>query len=517
MSAQSDSNVVHLLRSAAGRHPNRLALVAPDNSITFGDLWQRVDRFGAGLLAAGLQSGDRAICMAPMSIELYVALLGILKVGAVAVFVDPWIGIRQVAAFSAFAEPRAFVGIPKSHALRLLEPTLRHIILGVTTGSRIWRFPARRTFAELESGGGDGRIFTARPDDPALITFTSGSSGTPKGANRTHGFLLAQHEALAAEFPARDDDVDLPTFPVFALNNIALGITTIIPDMDFRNVAATDGARIAKQIARNGVTTCTASPPFFDRLANHSLRLRRILTGGAPVTDGQIRRWRAAWPETEIVVVYGSTEAEPVAHITAEERLSVVGPGFCAGRVSPRVRARIIPIQRGPARDVRALEVGRIGELLVSGDHVCRDYFRNPEAVAENKVRELGGAVWHRMGDTGSFDARGRFWLAGRVHSTITRAGAHVHPQLVEQAAAGPDILMVAAVGLSDALMGERVVLVVVPADDELDCAVIRKRVEAAGQVVDDIVLWRDPLPVDPRHNTKIDYTQLRKRLMEKR
>jgi acyl-CoA synthetase (AMP-forming)/AMP-acid ligase II len=530
-----DDNVLSVLREIALRVPDRPALIMESGAISFGALRDRIGRAAAGLRRLGLGAGDRAIVMIPMSIDLYVAMLALLEIGAVAVFVDPWIGRRQIAAFAAFAEPRAWIGIAKSHLLRLLDPRLRAIPIAVTTGRRLGSLPAPHSLSELEGSPGDGSIHPVSLDDPALITFTTGSSGEPKGTNRTHGFLLAQRAALAAEFPAWEGDAEMTMFPVFALNNLAAGVPSIVPAMDFRRVDRIDAGRVLAQMRRHGATTCTASPPFFDRLAaaieagTERPALRRLLTGGAPVSDAQLRVWRRAFPETEILVAYGSTEAEPVAHLTAEERLEAtnpgrsLAPGYCAGAPIGRLRAKTVRIHPGPIElgtegwTPWEVSAGEIGELVVSGDHVCRDYYRNPQAVRENKIAE-GDSVWHRMGDTGSFDERGRFWLAGRVHSTIRRAGALVHPQLVEQAAKGEDhrIRRVAAVGMPDPDLGERVVLAV-----ETDAAGIGEeiaaRVAAAGLPVDEVRVIREPLPVDPRHNSKIGYGKLRERLGEAR
>lgn len=539
MTNDGGQNVVAHLRRAAERTPERPAFImdgpgAAGDRISFGGLWDRVDRISEGLARDGLAPGARVIVMIPMSLDLYAMLLGILKRGAAAVFVDPWVGVKTIASFCAFSNPAAFVGVPKSHLLRWGDGRLRAIPLAVTTGRRWWRFPAPRCLADLEAAPGNGRAHPAGPDDSALITFTTGSSGIPKGANRTHGFLGAQHEALRHEFPCREDDVDMPMFPVFALNNLATGIPSVVPRMDFRRVAGVDAAAVLDQMARHGVTTCTASPPFFDRIAARlderpadRPRLRRILTGGAPVSDAQLRAWRRALPDAEIVVVYGSTEAEPVAHIRAEERLEAVSdarpraPGYCVGRPTGHVRARLLRLHRGavmlhdggwPAWEA---PTGEIGELLVAGAHVCKDYYRNPEAVAENKVLDSAGTVWHRMGDTGYFDGQGRFWLAGRLHSTIFRAGGAAHPQLIEQAAMESDarIRCVAAIGVPDAALGERVTVVVETADGESVREDVRRRVREAGLDADDVVTTTEPLPVDPRHNAKIDYPRLRARL----
>jgi acyl-CoA synthetase (AMP-forming)/AMP-acid ligase II len=263
------------------------------------------------------------------------------------------------------------------------------------------------------------------------------------------------------------------------------------------------------------------------------VRLRRILTGGAPVSDAQLRAWRRDLPDTEIVVAYGSTEAEPVAHLAAEERLETVSnvrprtPGFCAGRPIDRIQARVIRIHPGPVELGKGgwadweVPRGAIGELAVTGEHVCKSYYRNPRAVAENKIVDRnapGGTVWHRMGDTGYLDGEGRFWLCGRVHSTIRRAGQEVHPQLVEQAARGEDprIRRLAAVGLPDPALGERVVLVLETETGEDDTLQrdVTDRLAAAGLAVDEIRITRVSLPVDPRHNSKIDYGRLREELL---
>jgi acyl-CoA synthetase (AMP-forming)/AMP-acid ligase II len=138
--------------------------------------------------------------------------------------------------------------------------------------------------------------------------------------------------------------------------------------------------------------------------------------------------------------------------------------------------------------------------------------------VRENKIVDASGAIWHRMGDTGYFDGAERFWLAGRVHSTIHRGGALVHPQLVEQAARGEDprIRRLAAVGLPDPALGERVTLVIEGEGAELE-ADVRARLATAGLGVDEIVRTSESLPVDPRHNSKIDYPRLREKLLSTR
>ena len=298
-------------------------------------------------------------------------------------------------------------------------------------------------------------------------------------------------------------------------------------------MAGIDGRLVANQMAQHHVTTVTASPPLIDRVApylkqNHpAVLLRRILTGGAPVTDSQLENWQQSYPDTQIVVAYGSTEAEPVGHILAQQRLALnqTGKGFCTGRPSNLVQTQVIPITQGPIDLTQTgleelfLSVGEIGELIVAGDHVCRDYFQNETATRENKLFDASGQLWHRMGDTGYFDDEGRFWLVGRVHSSILRDGQWFHPQLVEQIVRTviPEQTQVAAIGCHNQQVGNHVVVIValnqndMPQHEDSRLVLqnqIKTVLEQYDLPCDCIHLTTTPLPLDPRHQSKIDYAQ---------
>ena len=526
------NNVVNYLKRAAEMNPSRTAIVVPAKggaqSISYSELWDDIDRFATALCKRGLKPRDRVIIMIPMSVELYIAMLGIIKMGGVAVFADPWVPISQIIKFCKFASPKGFIGIGKSHLLRFWDQDLRKISITITTGYKWVGLIAGNTFDEMLKNTGNTEVHNADMEDSALITFTTGSTGTPKGANRTHGFLNAQKKALDHEFPIEDSDIDMPMFPVFALRNLANGIPSIIPDIDFKSVATVDGKKIFRQIKEYKVNTITASPPFFDKLASYVLKkqafelpLRRLLTGGAPVHDFQLKKWRKAFSKADVQIVYGSTEAEPVAHISLEDRLNTDSKaGFCSGKPTSLVKTKIIEINKGSIAvdktlDDLALEDGEVGELIVTGKHVCKDYFNNPQAVEENKIIDKDGAIWHRMGDTGYFDKNGRFWLIGRIHSTICRKGKQYHPQIIEEIARYNDkrIKNIAVLGVADGFLGEKLILVVESQEKNSLKMEIKQRLEDNQIPVDDIIIRNASLPLDPRHNSKIDYNKLRKML----
>jgi len=508
MNRDQCNNIAALLDAAAERVPERPALCFQGGTCSFKELQRRVQRFATMLTSRGVRRGERVIIMIPMSPDLYVALLAVIRCGAVAVFVDPWISMGRIAAFASFAEPSAFIGIPKSHLLRLFNPKLAGLKLTFSTGFVFAGIPARYSINKAGADSSRHAVEAVAADDPALITFTTGSSDTPKGTNRTHGFLMAQNKALCETLDYSDQDVDMPMFPVFALRNIATGITSVVPDINFKRVAEADPHVIMQQIQAHGVTMLTASPPLIDQLASLATPplLKKIITGGAPVTGKQLRAWQVAFPAANVNIVYGSTEAEPVAHLSLEERLSTDHlPGSCCGKPVPAVRSKIVKITHDPIPADKLAEFelpqGEIGELIVAADHICRDYYRNPEAVIQNKILEPDGTCWHRMGDTGYFDVEGRFFLTGRVHSTIIRNGEVLHAQLVEQRLHQllPDAERVAA-------FEEHGTLVAV-----VQTKTSHKK-DAADLDVDRVIFTSRKMPLDPRHNSKIDYAVLKQR-----
>ena len=501
-----NANLYACLCRFADEAPNRLALIHRGQTLTYGDFRVNVAKRAAEFRRRGIGKGDRIVIFVPMGIALYEILLAVFAIGAVAVFLDAWADPNRLDYAARLAEAKAYIAIPKAYLLLLKSRALRRIPVRLLPG-----FGQRRVCEDFAPAD-------CTPEDPALITFTTGSTGTPKAALRTCGFLWAQHEALAASLDVRAGDVDLATLPIFALNNMACGVTTLIPDFNPAKPAEFDPKLIAAEARCAGVTTTAGSPAFYRRLAeaahgaNPIPTLRALHVGGAAVFPELAAELSAAFPGTHVNAVYGSTEVEPIAAIPAEELMSVsdLSRGIPAGEVNRFLELAVIRLDAELAHEMtdeawRAVQSapGEAGEICVAGDHVLTTYYRNPEAVRANKIR-VGGRIFHRTGDAGRL-VEGRLYLLGRASRVFrTAAGVWCYPALVEHALAG---LSASTAGTVVRGTDGRAVLVLESADPraaEAEAA----RLDPA-RVPHDAVRIVPRIPRDPRHASKIDYGAL--------
>lgn len=517
-------NLCELFLAHARERPTLPAIVQPrpdgEISISFADLDSRSAQAAAMLREAGIQRGDRVLLLVPMSVDLYVAVVAILRLGAVVTLLDPSAGVSHVDRCCQMAKPAALIAVSKAQILRLLSGGLRTIPRKFTIGLR-W-LPAR-SWNRLDRTRPVHDLVDLSPEDPALLTFTSGSTGRPKAAVRTHGLLLAQHVALNEALGLGAETRDLSTLPVFVLSNLAAGLTSIIPDADLRAPGTIEPAPVLAQIDRHTPASVVASPAFLQRLAKACIdsgrsmpSFRKVFTGGAPVFWHVLDALARVAPNARVFSIYGSTEAEPIAEIALDQLSSndrdatKRGRGLPCGVPVPHVRLRVIadrwgvPIGPFGSADLDRLSVptGQIGEIVVTGRHVLKGYLDGRDD-GETKFR-VEGEVWHRTGDSGYLDEQGRLWLTGRCHGKVVGEQGTIYPLQVEAAAhAMFDLRRVAFIACRTRRM-----LVVEPgrvfeADSERD---ILKRFEWARL---DRVVVVDKIPVDARHNAKIDYPRL--------
>jgi acyl-CoA synthetase (AMP-forming)/AMP-acid ligase II len=541
---REENNVLCFLERHARRDPQRLALswvpkeamadwdgTAPLHHATVacGELFEQTGRAAAGLARLGIERGDRVIVFLPMTPELYVAMFAVQRLGAVAVFLDSWARRDQLGATASTVAPKGMISFEGAFSLCAAVPELASIPVRVVAGPHEAAYAG--VLEEFLAETSTAPVAPVCADSSALITFTTGSSGTPKGAVRSHGFLAAQHRALDGCIPYEPGDRDLPVFPIFSLNNLAAGVPTILPAIDLAAPAERDGAILAGQLRTTSATCCTLSPSLFVRLAEECVargetlpHLRRAVTGGAPVSRDSIARFREIAPAAEIMVLYGSTEVEPIAHIEAAEILADNSEreGVLVGRISGELRHRFIRIDHDPVElgddgwDALAAPSGAPGELIVSGAHVCGEYYHNPEAFRRAKIRDRDGKVWHRTGDVGTLDEEGRLWLVGRVHNVILRDGTPLFPVRAEILLKRlPFVNQAAYLGLADAKLGEKACAVVSLREDHRDDDRQRYREEVFNWLTHhnipvDGVRIVDAIPMDARHYSKVEYARLR-------
>jgi acyl-CoA synthetase (AMP-forming)/AMP-acid ligase II len=536
-------NIAAALPRLAAQSPDRIAMRCPgargagglaryDITLTYRELDRRSDALAAGFAKRGIVRGTRAVVMVRPSPEFFLLMFALFKAGAVPVLVDPGIDRRALKQCLDEAAPDAFIGIPLAQAARVLLGWARSAKVIVTAGRR-W-FWGGASLAEVEAAGaGAGpQLADTQPDDVAAILFTSGSTGVPKGVVYRHRHFVAQVDMLRDAFGIAPGGVDLPTFPPFALFDPALGVSSIIPDMDPTRPAKADPRKLLDAIERFGVDQLFGSPALMRVLADHGAPLpglRRVTSAGAPVPADVVAKMRELLPgSAQFWTPYGATECLPVAVIEGRElqltrEATEQGAGTCVGRPVPPNEVRLIAISDDAIADwSQVVELGAeaIGEITVAGPTVTDEYFNRPQATALAKIRETlpDGRVRivHRMGDLGRMDAQGRLWFCGRKsHRVRTELGGLYTEQVEPVFNTHPDVARTALVGVGQPGQQQPVLCVEMRAGlprSEHPRVIAELQRHALGYVHTgriETFLVHPGFPVDIRHNAKIGREQL--------
>ncbi len=436
---ERSSNVARFLPARAAADPDACALKIPRRTggrleyqrMTFSELDRAVDLRCRVLTEKGVRRGERVLLMVRPGLDLIVIVFALFKIGAVPVVIDPGMGLRSFLRCVARTRPEALIAIPMGIVVSRIFPR--------AFGSVGVRIGVGEVMEELNAPKEPFRTCICRPDDPAAILFTSGSTGAAKGVRYEHGMFAAQVEAIRTNYGIEPGEVDLPMLPVFALFNPALGMTTVVPEMNPSRPATVNPLHIVEAIQTCNVTNSFGSPVLWKRIGAYCLEngvklpsLRRILMAGVPVPPDLIEAFGRILDGGEIHSPYGATEALPVSSISGREILedtraiTEAGGGTCVGRPLSGIEVKVLEINDVPLAgfdEDRECAPGTVGEIVVSGQVVTREYDRLPEATSAAKFRE-GGKVWHRMGDAGYIDERGRLWFCGRVVERVrTREG----------------------------------------------------------------------------------------------
>ena len=533
-------NIAAALPRLARERPGQVAMRCPgrnggyDIALTYAQLDARSDAIAAGLAKRGIVRGTRAVVMVRPTPEFFLLMFALFKAGAVPVLVDPGIDKRALKQCLDEAAPEAFIGIPLAMLAKALLGWAKSARVRITTGKRPWLADA--TLAEIERDGANAgpQLAETHPDDVAGLLFTSGSTGVPKGVVYRHRHFVAQIAMLRDAFGIEAGGIDLPTFPPFALFDPALGLTSIIPDMDPTRPAKADPRKLHAAIKRFGITQLFGSPALMRVLAEHGDALptvKRVTSAGAPVPPQVVSKMLELLPtEAQLWTPYGATECLPVAVIEGSELLTLrerteTGAGTCVGRPVPPNDVRIIRIDDEAIvewSDALLVGAGQVGEITVAGPSATDAYFNRDAQTKLAKIRERlpdgSERIVHRMGDLGWFDGEGRLWFCGRksqrvvVDAFTTLCTEQIEPVFN----AHPDVARSALVGVG-AKDAQRPVLCV-----ELRAGIDKRawpRIEAElrhradGFVhtakIDTFLRYPKPFPVDIRHNAKIGREKL--------
>ena len=548
-------NIVASLPQLAEQNPLALAVVIQRKArfgrsyhyqeLNFAELEILSNKAAAGLQARGILNGTKAILMVTPSIEFFVLAFALLKVGAIPVLIDPGMGIKNLKECIDSVEATAFVGIAKAQLARLLlrwgRTTINKII---SVGSPVaFGGIAYRHLLELgEHHGTNFSIVKKRPHELAAILFTSGSTGIPKGVEYTHAMFAAQVNILRSVYGIKSGERDLATFPLFSLFGPALGMASIVPEMNASKPITANPKHLVAAILEYKCSNMFVSPALIERLGNYSVltqrdlalsSLRRVISAGAPARHESIARFRRLLSvRAELIPSYGATEALPIAKIESQELLETLtitnqGGGVCVGFPVAGVDIKIIKITDEPITQWSSsllVKRGQIREIVVKGAVVSRSYFKRPDAdvaakivLSESDPGKTG--FYHRMGDLGYFDRRGRLWMCGRkAHRVEAPIGTlfsipcerifDTHPKVRRTALVGVD-------GINQTAFAEPVLCVELheKSDRKLQDHLRQQllTIGARHDITQPIknILFHDSFPVDVRHNAKIFREQL--------
>lgn len=500
--------------------------------ISFRELDQSVDSLVHYFSEMGVKAGTRTLIMVKPGLDLIQIVFALLKIGAVPVVIDPGMGIARFFQCAKQSKVEWILGEPLAIGLARLFFATSGPKKFLSTGAKFARSIRTELCKEAYPA------LSVQADTLAAILFTSGSTGAAKGVRYTHGMFYAQVQLIREAYAIEPGEVDLPMLAVFALFNPALGMCTVVPEMNPSRPAQVNPAKIVDSILRFRVTNSFGSPTLWRLVTEYCEReglqlpsLKRVIMAGAPAPQNLLSRLQRLLPEGKIFTPYGATEALPVSSISATEIFEKqVGTfaqgrrGICVGHALPRVSIRIIePIELETSvlpriESLTPVQAGVIGEIIVSGPSVTQAYDQLPGATAQSKIKD-GDCYWHRMGDMGWLDADGALWFCGRKAERVWTQSGYLETVCCE--AIFNQLEGVARSALID--LGEgRAGVVIEPIRDcypvtekERSDFKVRLREQAnSDQLTESIreFFFEKHFPVDVRHNAKIHRLALAKK-----
>lgn len=467
----NDANICRHLKQAAHAIPHHLAVAVQSaqgasvanlrySELDFLNLDRQSDAIAFALNAHGIERGMKAVLMVTPSLDFFALTFALFKAGVIPILVDPGMGIRNLKQCFAEAAPDAFIGIPKAHIARRLfgwgkgsiksllnvddgKTGLAAKLIRIGTGAISLSTLLQSTSVQSSAPKSEYPMVMLKSDEIAAILFTSGSTGTPKGVVYSHGMFEAQIQALKNDYGICHGERDLATFPLFSLFGPALGMASIVPEMDASKPITANPEFLFAAIEKYQCSNIFVNPALLERLGRageqkqHKLpSVQRVISAGAPATIASIARFSKMLSQgVPILNSYGATESLPISMIASDALFATTditdnGGGICVGRAIDGVTIRIIAISEEVIPewdDALQLNNGEIGEIVVQGPMVSQSYYLNNSQHAsqnesQGKRATAAAKIWdsstntvrHRMGDLGYLDDQGLLWMCGR-------------------------------------------------------------------------------------------------------
>ncbi len=513
-----------LIKQGSENTPQNTALVFRDQSMTYAELAVAVARFAAGLRSLGIGQGDRIALLLPNCPPFVLGYFAAGQIGAVVIPSNPRLKPAELEYIWRDAQIKLVLTaaplLPNVQATRAGLPTLKHIVSITPQSEPPETLPAESIsgmlyFTDIMLRGAAALAENSSPPLPAVrehdcavILYTSGTTGHPKGAMLSHRNLTRNVEQVRAVLHITPDDKFLTVLPLFhsfagtvCMNlPLACGSATILLE-NFHP------ARTVEAVEKHRATIFPAVPAIFNALLQYAQAypfdtssVRAFVSGGAPLPVTMLNALETKFG-VPVLEGDGPTECSPVTSVNPIDGIRKVGS---VGPQLPGVEVAIFDEADMP------LPVDAVGEIVVRGDNVMLGYLNQPEATAEVMT---GG--WYHTGDIGSIDADGYIFILDRKKDMIITAGLNVYPREIEEVLfTHPSVADAAVIGQADAARGEEVVAVVILRDQAVATereliAYCRERL--ANYKVPRRLVFRDSLP---RGNTgKVVKRLLRKEM----
>lgn len=469
-------NWVNQLERHAMMQPDAPALRFVGNTMTWADLRRRVAALAGALSGRGVGFGDRVMILMLNRTEFVESVLAASMIGAIAVPLNFRLTPTEIAVLVEDCVAHVMLTeaalAPVAIGVRNIQPLLSVIVVaGGSSQDSVFGYE------DLLNEAGDVHEPVDIPNDsPALIMYTSGTTGRPKGAVLTHANLTGQAmTALYTSGANINSDVGfvgVPLFHIAGIGNMLTGLLLGLPTVIYP-LGAFDPGQLLDVLEAEKVTGIFLVPAQWQAVCTEQqarprdLRLRVLSWGAAPAPDALLRQMSATFPETQILAAFGQTEMSPVTCMLLGE--DAIAKRGSVGRVIPTVAARVVD------QNMNDVPVGEVGEIVYRAPTLMSCYWNNPEATAEAFA---GG--WFHSGDLVRMDSDGYVWVVDRKKDMIISGGENIYcAELENVLASHPDIAEVAVIGRADEKWGEVPIAVAAVTNDDL-------RIEDLGEFLTD-------------------------------